>query len=170
MALPQESAGSQENAGPSRIDQAAARQNQIAGLQQEVDSLENEANNDDNHAADLDASAPSGPLGAIDRMGAVHMRNQARSARNRADSLRSNLAQLDAEAAAATEPVGEREAASAGDSSSPTPTSTSAASSPETYNPNRHYSGPGAGMVDTLLARSPGWSCPSSTGGESGRR
>ena len=35
--------------------------------------------------------------------------------------------------------------------------------SAEKYDPNRHYSGPGAGMVATLLARSPGWSCPSSS-------
>src|SRR5258708_7808997 len=157
---------------PSQGTQAAqqeARQDKIAELQQEINNLESEADNDDSHAADLEASAPSGPLGGIDRIGAIHMRTQARSARNRANSLRSNLAQMDAEAAAATiaehEPAPESEAATAGGSSSPVsgPSSNSSPRPAETYNPNRHYSGPGAGLVDTLLARSPGWSCPSST-------
>jgi hypothetical protein len=149
--------------------QKEARQDKIAELQQEINNLESEADNDDSHAADLEASAPSGPLGGIDRIGAIHMRSEARSARNKALSLRSNLAQLDAEAAAATipehEPAPESAAATAGGSSSPVsgPSSNSSPKPAETYNPNRHYSGPGAGLVDTLLARSPGWSCPSST-------
>jgi hypothetical protein len=147
--------------------QQEARQDKIAELQQEINNLESEADNDDSHAADLEASAPSGPLGGIERIGAIHMRSQARSARNRANSLRSNLAQLDAEAAAATipehEPETESEAATAGGSSSPGSGSSSSSKSAETYNPNRHYSGPDAGLVENLLARSPGWSCPSST-------
>jgi hypothetical protein len=51
----------------------------------------------------------------------------------------------------------------AGGSSSPAPGPGSSPTPGEIYNPNRHYSGPGAGMVATLLARSPGWSCPSSS-------
>jgi hypothetical protein len=42
--------------------------------------------------------------------------------------------------------------------------STSASGKPEeTYDPNRHYSGPNADQVSTLLSRSFGWSCPTSS-------
>jgi hypothetical protein len=165
----QASATTQRGDPQTQAAQREARQDKIAELQQEINNLESEADNDDSHAADLEASAPSGPLGGIDRIGAIHMRTQARSARNRANSLRSKLAQLDAEAAAATtlepEPSPESEATTAGGSSSPISglSSKSGPKPAETYNPNRHYSGPGAGLVNTLLARSPGWSCPSST-------
>jgi hypothetical protein len=59
---------------------------------------------------------------------------------------------------------GSATAPSASSSNGPSAFATSASSKPEEmYDPNRHYTGPNADQVSTLLSRSFGWSCPSSS-------
>jgi hypothetical protein len=71
-------------------------QAEVDDLQQQITQLESDAEDADNRAVDLERSGS-----AIERIGAIHLRSQAKSDRRRAESLHSNLAQLDAEAAAA---------------------------------------------------------------------